>query len=56
MGRKKKPTLLEQAERLSKHTIFCCWVHRWGYYDKTLGCTCGRDAFLRELKEVKHVD
>ncbi len=52
MNRKKNPETLEQmAERLAKHTMYCCW--RNGCYDKTLGCTCGRDELIRRVRQLE---
>ena len=28
-------------EKHGRHSLYCCWVRKGGYYDKTLGCTCG---------------
>ena len=36
----------EWLEKHGKHSLYCCWVHEGGYYDKSLGCTCG----LKELR------
>ena len=52
MRTKKLQTLVEQAQRLTKHTVYCCWVSPYGLYDKSLGCTCGRDEFMRKLQEI----
>ena len=42
------PTEQEQIQELKdalakhgKHSIYCCWVRDGGYYDRSLGCTCG---------------
>jgi predicted esterase YcpF (UPF0227 family) len=33
--------LKDKLKKYGKHSLFCCWVYEGGYYDKTLGCTCG---------------
>jgi len=51
--RKKKPvTLIEKARHYSRHGFYCQWVRPLGYYDHSLPCTCGRDAFLADLEKV----
>jgi predicted esterase YcpF (UPF0227 family) len=37
--------LKEALEKYGKHSLYCCWVYEGGYYDKTLGCTCGLKLF-----------
>lgn len=33
--------LREALKKYGRHTLYCCWVREGGYYDRTLGCTCG---------------
>ena len=37
-------------EKFVKHSLYCCWVRPEGYYDRSLGCTCGLEDALRKWR------
>ncbi|MCK5548586.1 MAG: hypothetical protein KAI64_06200 [Thermoplasmata archaeon] len=41
-------SLYAALEKHGRHSLFCCWVRDPGYYDKSLGCTCGLGEFINE--------
>ena len=40
--------LKDALKKRGRHSIYCCWVRDGGYYDRSLGCTCGLSDVLDE--------
>jgi len=51
---KKTMSFEDRALKYLKHTLYCKWERRGGWYGKGNPCTCGRDDFFREIVALRN--